>query len=183
MKTSKIMAILSLSAICLCSCGGNVSAKDEPKTIILEETTASSTEASTETFGGIIPKEDAFSSDGEYDVDLTQLNSSMVYAQVYDMVNNADSYMGKTVKAKGNFSYFKDDATGKEYFAVLISDATACCSQGIEFVLDGDYTYPKDYPALDTEITVTGTFNSYKEGGYTYVQLLNANIEKSELSW
>lgn len=117
------------------------------------------------------------SSNGEYDVDLTQLSASMVYAQVYDMVNNGDNYLGKTVKAKGPFSYFQE-TDGREFFAVIISDATACCSQGIEFVLDGDYSYPDDYPDVGTEITVVGRFNYYKEGFYTYCQLLDAHIEE-----
>lgn len=118
-----------------------------------------------------------------YDVDLTQLNSQMVYAQVYDMVTKPEDYKGQKVRAKGPFSYFKDDQTGNEYFAVLISDATACCSQGIEFVLDGDHKYPDDYPAMDTEITVSGTFDYYKEGVNIYCQLLDAKIEDSKLSW
>ena len=118
-----------------------------------------------------------------FDVDLTELSASMVYAEVYDMVYNPDDYVGKTVRARGPFSYFKDEGTGNEYFAVLISDATACCSQGIEFVLDGEYTYPKDYPAVDTEITVNGVFNYYKENGFTYCQLTNAVLEDSQLSW
>ena len=123
------------------------------------------------------------SSNGEYDVDLTQLSASMVYAQVYDMVNNGDNYLGKTVKAKGPFSYFQE-TDGREFFAVIISDATACCSQGIEFVLDGDYSYPDDYPDVGTEITVVGRFNYYKEGFYTYCQLTDATMEADKsLSW
>lgn len=116
------------------------------------------------------------SSNGEFDVDLTKLNSSMVYAQVYDMIYNGDNYLGKKVKVKGPFAHYKD-INGQEYFAVIVSDATACCSQGIEFVLDGDYTYPNDYPPLSTEIIVTGEFNYYKEGYMTYCQLLNATME------
>lgn len=121
-------------------------------------------------------------SNEEIDIDLTQLSSSMVYAQVYDMVNNGNDYLGKTVKAKGPFAYYKDEQNGNEYFAVIISDATACCAQGIEFVLDGEYTYPDDYPELETEITVTGIFNYYKEDYNTYCQLLNAQLyTESEL--
>ncbi|MBQ6213643.1 MAG: hypothetical protein IJJ57_12210 [Ruminococcus sp.] len=63
------------------------------------------------------------SSNEEYDVDLTKLNTSMVYAQVYDMVNNSDNYLGKTNKAKGTFSYYQEP-DGREFFAVIISDAT-----------------------------------------------------------
>ena len=115
-------------------------------------------------------------SDTEYDVDLTELNSTMIYAQVADMVNNGDNYLGKSVKAKGTFGYYKE-TDGREFFAVLISDATACCSQGIEFVLDGDHKYPEDYPELGTGITVTGEFNYYREGNATYCQLLHADME------
>ncbi|HBB71969.1 MAG TPA: hypothetical protein DCZ71_05110 [Ruminococcus sp.] len=111
-----------------------------------------------------------------YDVDLTQLSSSMVYGQVYDMINNADSYVGKSVKMNGKFSYYKDEQTGKEYFAVLIADAAACCSQGIEFVLKDSKIYPDDYPPVDSEITVTGSFDWYKENYGTYCQLLDAEI-------
>ncbi len=114
---------------------------------------------------------------GEYDVDLTILESTMVYAQCYDMVYNPDNYAGKKIRARGPFAYYQDEATGKEYFAVLISDATACCSQGIEFVLAGDAVYPDDYPETGTEITISGTFNSYEENGSPYVQLLDTVIE------
>ncbi|NLT08895.1 MAG: hypothetical protein GXY08_05265 [Ruminococcus sp.] len=112
----------------------------------------------------------------EIDIDLTQLDSNMVYAQVFDMVNNSDNYLGKTVKAKGPFSYFQE-TDGREFYAVLISDATACCSQGIEFVLDGNFSYPDDYPSIGTNITVVGKFNYYEEEGYTYCQLIEADME------
>lgn len=110
------------------------------------------------------------------DIDLTILDSNMVYAQVYDMVYNGDNYLGKKVKVNGTFAYYKDELTENEYFTVLISDATACCAQGIEFILDGEYKYPDDYPELDTKITVIGDFNYYKEGYNIYCQLLNAQL-------
>ncbi|MBQ4464469.1 MAG: hypothetical protein II916_00690 [Oscillospiraceae bacterium] len=119
----------------------------------------------------------ADASNGDIDVDLTILESSMVYAQCYDMVYNSDAYTGKTIRAHGPFAYYQDPETEKEYFAVLISDATACCSQGIEFVLAGEAVFPDDYPETGTEITVTGTYNAYEENGSPYVQLLDATIE------
>ena len=107
-----------------------------------------------------------------YDVDLTILDSNMVYAQVFDMVNYPETYIGQPVRAKGTFAY--TEYNGKDYFAVLIADATACCSQGMEFVLSGDYTYPDDYPEIDSEIVVEGVFNTYEEDGYRYCQLKDA---------
>ena len=114
--------------------------------------------------------------ESQYDIDLTVLSSTMVYAQVYDMVYNGEKYLGMSVKAKGPFAYCQNE-NGEEFFAVIISDATACCAQGLEFVLDGDYKYPDDYPELGTEITITGVFNYYEENGNKFCQLLNATYE------
>ena len=65
----------------------------------------------------------------------------------------------------------------KYIFAAIVPDATACCQQGIEFVLDGDYKYPDDYPEEGQSITIKGAFNSYDEYGFKYVQLLNAEMK------
>ena len=108
------------------------------------------------------------------DVDLTALSGTMVYSEVYNMITAPEDYLGKTVKMDGRFAYYRDEATGKEYFACIIQDATACCAQGIEFVLAGDCVYPDDYPALDAEICVAGVFDTYAEGDITYCTLRNA---------
>lgn len=113
----------------------------------------------------------------EIDLDLTGFDSNMVYATVYDMMFNGDQYLGQVIKARGMFGYYRDEDTGDEFFGVVISDAAACCSQGIEFVLDGDYTYPDDYPKLGTDITVTGVFDYYTEGHSIYLQLLHADMK------
>ena len=111
------------------------------------------------------------------DVDLTVLSSTMVYSEVYNMVVYPEDYIGKTVKMKGQFAFYLDESTGKYYFACIIADATACCSQGIEFELKGDYVYPDDYPEPGTEICVVGVFDTYSEGDYLYCTLRNARFE------
>ena len=116
-------------------------------------------------------------SNGKYDVDLTELDSNMVYAQVYDMVFGETDYNGKLVRAKGTFDCYEDPQTNNVYYAVLISDATACCAQGIEFVLAGDHKYPDDYPELGSEITIHGSFNTYEDETGAYVQLKDAVLE------
>lgn len=110
------------------------------------------------------------------DLDLSVLSGTVVYSQVYDMVMEPEQYLGRVVRVKGSLSYFQDPDTLKEYFAVVIADATACCAQGIEFVWNGR-RYPEDYPPLDTELTVTGVFNTYEENGLTYLQLADAEVE------
>lgn len=116
-------------------------------------------------------------SDGEYDIDLTEMNSNMIYAQVYDMLNESENYTGKTVRVQGTFNYYQNPDTGREYFAALVSDATACCAQGIEFVLPGDVHYPEDYPEQGTPIEIAGTCNVYLEDDQPFVELLNATMK------
>ena len=121
------------------------------------------------------------SADG-VEVDLTVLSSTMVYSEVYNMLYNDPAYyLGKTVKAKGTFSLYQLVTDGvlqpdPVSYACIISDATACCAEGMEFVLEGDYTYPDDYPELGAEITVIGEFQSYEENGMTWYHLVNARL-------
>lgn len=109
------------------------------------------------------------------DVDLTKLSSTMVYSEVYSMMNSPENYMGKRVRMRGSFAFAEGD--NKYYFACLISDATACCAQGIEFVLKDERQFPDDYPERGTEITVYGVFDTYKEGERQYCQLVDAVME------
>ena len=111
------------------------------------------------------------------DIDLTMLSATMVYTEVYSIMSDPDSYKGKVVRMKGAYSAFYDSSTDKYYFACIIKDATACCAQGIEFVLTDDYTFPDDYPEDGDTITVTGTFSTYVEGQNLYCTLKDAKLE------
>ncbi|MBR4627890.1 MAG: hypothetical protein IKO47_09380 [Ruminococcus sp.] len=175
MKKTIFIAVTA-AALLLTGCGSTSLSSDDSvadyyATMIVDDTSAYASATMPDT------------SSDDIDIDLTQLDSNMIYAQVYDMVYNGDKYLGKKVKVKGPFSYFKED-DGREFFAVLVSDATACCSQGIEFVLAEDHKYPEDYPEIGTKITVIGKFNYYKEDSYTYCQLIDADMEVDDsLSW
>ena len=115
--------------------------------------------------------------DGNVDVDLTKLSSTMVYSEVYNMMYTPENYIGKTVKMSGMFVAYTNQDQSQFYPAVIIADATACCSQGLEFVLEGNPSYPEGYPEMETDITVIGTFETYLEDGNTYCRLKNAKIE------
>lgn len=92
------------------------------------------------------------------EIDLTQMSATMIYSTVFDMIVNPDDYAEKTIKVKGNFCVFDDDTSDEKYFAILIPDATACCQQGIEFVWEGEHSYPEDYPLENQEITIVGKY-------------------------
>ena len=113
----------------------------------------------------------------DIDIDLTSLSSTMVYSEVSNMMYYPDDYIGKIVKMEGLFTSYHDESTGNNYFACIIQDATACCAQGIEFVLTDDYSYPDDYPEEGSTITVVGDFDYYMEGDYLYCTLRNADLE------
>ncbi len=109
-------------------------------------------------------------------LDLRDLSPTVVYSEVFAMMNEPADYEGKTIIAKGPFAHYDDERTNKQYYAVIVKDATACCAQGIEFVLAGDKKYPDDYPKDGDEVTVTGKFNSYEDVTGKYVQLSDAEI-------
>ena len=101
-------------------------------------------------------------------IDLTVLSSTMIYAEVYNIMSHPDEYMGKTVKMSGPYYASYYDITDLYYHYVVIEDATACCQQGLEFIWNGEHNYPDDYPEERTEIEVSGLFSSYDELGRTY---------------
>ncbi len=167
-----ISLFLVLLVLTLTACGAKASSAGE-------DTSAGQTSVADDGAPAVqIPSSEDTSSDEDegVDLDLTQLSSTMVYAQIYDMICSPDSYMGKTVRIKGFFTVFEDG--DKLYYACVVQDATACCAQGLEFEPADDLSYPEDFPALDEEITVSGTFDSYQQqvdnGTVVYLVLRDA---------
>ena len=177
-----LLAACMMLSLCACgkdsekAAGNDVSSSDEESSAPTE---IIPTPNEPETPEGSEPSQP---SAGKVDVDLTVLSSTMVYSEVYNMLyNDPAHYLGKTVKAKGTFSIYQLVTDGvlqpdPVSYACIISDAAACCAEGMEFVLEGDLTYPDDYPELGTEITVIGEFQSYEENGMTRYHLVNARL-------
>ena len=96
-------------------------------------------------------------SDGtKIDYDLSEMNSNMVYSQVFNMMVEPEIYDDKVVKMRGNFVAYENSPTanGGTSYAVIISDALACCQQGIELKYDFAGKLPKEGDI----ITVTGVY-------------------------
>ena len=160
-----LCAVLTAAGIlvsCASESSGDIPADAALKPDLPAEGVGSADQGAKDTGGGI-------------DVDLTKMSSTMVYSEVYNMMSLPDNYLGQTVRMKGQFQMYEGD--GRNYYVVLIADALACCQQGMEFVLDGDYSYPEDYPEPGTEVTVTGVFDTYMEGEYMrFCQLIDATM-------
>ena len=185
MKQLFCLLLATCMTVSLCACGKGIE-KDAGN-----DTPSSDREVSAPTESIPTPKEQETPGEskpsqpyaGKVDVDLTVLSSTMVYSEVYNMLYfYPEDYYGKTVKMTGQFNVYQwVDESGivadmPVAYACIISDATACCAEGVEFVLEGDYTYPDDYPELGTEITVIGEFQPYEENGMTWYHLVNARL-------
>ena len=107
----------------------------------------------------------------EIDIDLLELGYMMAYAQFMDMIDKPNNYLGKTVRVKGPYGYYYSETTDMYYHYVMIMDNAACCLLNVEFILNGDHIYPDDYPEDDTEIEVTGIFESFERAGFTIYYL------------
>ncbi|MCR5834621.1 MAG: hypothetical protein K6G55_08250 [Selenomonadaceae bacterium] len=90
------------------------------------------------------------------DIDLTKLNSTMLYPTVFNMTEHPAEFRGKTVKLRGMYFLSHDPAKNEDHHACVVWDATACCMQGMEFKLSTG-----EYPDNQTEITVVGKFDTY----------------------
>ena len=177
-----LLAVCMMVFLCSCGKGGGEDAgndtlsSDEEASASAEITPTPNQQETPEKSGQAQP------SAGKVDVDLTVLSSTMVYSEVYNMLYNDPAYyLGKTVKARGEFSIYQLVTDGvlqpdPVSYACIISDAAACCAEGMEFVLEGNYTYPDDYPELGAEITVIGEFQSYEENGMIWYHLVNARL-------
>lgn len=105
------------------------------------------------------------------DLDLTKFNTNMVYVQLYNIMADPSEYIGKTIKVQGSFYVDQNPYTGRYYFLAVVSDATACCLQGMEFILSGEHTYPDDYPPVDSQIEICGEMKTYNDDGWDYPYL------------
>ena len=144
---------------------------EEDSESIPEPTPSPEANKSEETVSVLEAEREAMTHDG-IDVDLTVLSSSMVYAEVYNMMTVPSQYVGKIIKMQGIHDTMYDDSTDKQYYFCIIQDATACCAQGIEFVLEDESAYPDPQET----VTVIGRFETYMEGENMYCTLKDAKI-------
>ncbi len=107
-------------------------------------------------------------------VDLTKISSTLVYTELYNMMTGPDKYDGKTVIMKGTYKIY--EGGGRNYHVCEVMDATACCTQGLEFVLKDGEEYPEFDEKSPKEIEISGTFKEYDDNGQNNFRLENAEI-------
>ena len=192
-RGSRSVLALLTGCLLLTACGGNATAKSNTaatnsvESVIVQKIAEEKGEVVVKSPEAIdwsdipepeeVPDEAVLSTTEGIDIDLTILSSTLVYSEVYRMMFYPEEYAGKVIRMQGMYTDYEDPDSGAHYEACIISDATACCSQGVEFQLTKDYVYPDDYPTFGEDVTVTGTFSTYLEDGETYATLTDAVLE------
>lgn len=111
--------------------------------------------------------------DEKIDLDLASLSSTMIFAEIFNMVVEPEKYEGKKIRMKGVVSVFRDGEREKSSYACIVKDAAACCAQGFDFVLSAAAA-PGGYPEDGDEITLTGTFTELVEDGISHYMIAEA---------
>ena len=168
----KILSVLLLTtlSIILASCSQGADSRNASSGKTVNDVLSQQTETASQALSASGSSVGKNTDKKQADVDLTELNSTMVYSEVYNMLSEPKKYIGKTVRMSGSMAMSEGEL--QTYYACIIKDATACCSQGIEFVLKEG-----SYPEEGSDITVYGIFDTYKEGADTYCRLKNAVME------
>ena len=114
------------------------------------------------------------------DLDLSVMSSTIVYAEMYNIQFDPGQYLGKVIRLRGLYSYYREPSTGVSYYACVVPDATACCMQGMEFGPAIEPEDPDHFLEDSADITVTGRLEIYVEEGTSYLHLVEAEVITNE---
>ena len=112
-----------------------------------------------------VAEENPINTDG-VDIDLSQMGTTMAYAELSNIIYYADDYVGKVIRMTGTAVSYHDEQTDTQYYAVMILDASACCSSGFDLLPAEGQAFPEN----GQEITVTGELEMYEV--YEGIQVL-----------
>ena len=140
----------------LSGCSKKAEAKSTEEAVPQVELQPTDTEKDKYKFGNLSSKTD---------IDFSRYNYLMADAKIFSMQMDPDNYIGKKIKITGRF--YPQESEYGQFFLVLLSDETACCSTGFAFI-DRTRRYPEDYPEPDAEIEVAG---AYKKGYFNGVEI------------
>lgn len=105
--------------------------------------------------------------------DLTEMSSTMIFSQVYDLIINPINYEGSTFKIQGEYEFYTIPETTDTVYFIVIMDAAGCCPQGLEVRFPGDVAPPDEF----CEVIIEGTSLSEVDGIYTYVHIDVSSLE------
>ena len=117
----------------------------------------------------------------DVDLDLSRMNPNMRYAEITQVTQTPDKYVGKTARLVGYFRPYPDGDKNGTYttdrIALEMPDQAGCCAAVVEFVLKDPEG--ASLPAVGTEVIVEGTLETYTQDGLTRCQFVDATMRKA----
>lgn len=138
-------------------------------------TNANTADTTTNPFGQIVnpttdSNKDYSSMDNiKADIDITKLTNTLAFAQVSNMMYPYHSYLGKTIKIKGQYYGQSSPDNSNFYHFVLLIDDTNCCQGVLEFRLPDGVSYP----TIGSEIMIYGEYitDTDETGEYPIIEV------------
>lgn len=179
----KLSALLALTFF-LTSCGAAsqtatsaTKGKKTVKSVLSERANSEASEETTSSSTGTQNGTTSVDTTKPVDYDLTNMNKDMVYALIFQLMDDPTPYVGKTFRMIGPYQSMYYDAAKRDYHYCIVEDALACCTQGLEFdLVNTQQTYPQD----GEEIILEGTIETYRNNvdEFLYSRLTNAVYQK-----
>ncbi len=88
----------------------------------------------------------------EPDLDLSEFNRAMTYAQISGILRTPEAYEGWIIRVKGQFNYSEKTKTAK----IILPDSAGCCEIALAFSGAEDWVFPDHYPPLYAQIMIQG---------------------------
>ena len=114
------------------------------------------------------------------DVNLSALSATMLFAEITNIMNNPEAYLGQVIKIRGEYFNFYHEGSDEYIHFVLVLDEAGCCNEGFQFRVGEEFGSPEELIETEAEIEVIGVFQSsgVEEWGSYYLA-----VEELEILW
>ena len=107
------------------------------------------------------------------DIDLSFGSETIAYATITNILEAPKEYKGQQIKMLGTYKKVESEISDSVFHVCIVTDATACCTQGLEFHLLEDGEYPVD----GRQIILQGMVDTYMDGNYEVAFLKDATYK------
>lgn len=111
------------------------------------------------------------------DIDLSEVNAIVAFSQISNMYAEPWNYVGAVIRVRGILDHYESE-DGQRRDMIVVQDAAACCGQGIEIVWGSEMSQSEPEAGCGKEVTATGRFELYQEGGYSRIRLVDVSLDQ-----
>jgi hypothetical protein len=109
--------------------------------------------------------------DGFDGLDLTQLSSTVLSAEINKIYRNPSDYLGMMVKVSGVYFLSLSLSDNQAFHYIITKAGDACCMEGFEFILAETVAETVGYPVDQARIEVIGILSEMEMEGMRYYYL------------